>query len=107
MPYPLPQLWTDDHGQDIAEYAVMLAVILVLVVGTIRLVQLSRSKQSEASNRMFVVFRDVLSPLTSGCLQPFRFVALDDDDHTRLRMAMESLLDRTSVGVASGKGPSL
>jgi Flp pilus assembly pilin Flp len=34
----LPQLWTDDQGQDIAEYAVMLAVILVLVVGTIRLV---------------------------------------------------------------------
>jgi Flp pilus assembly pilin Flp len=31
-------LWTDDQGQDIAEYAVMLAVILVLVVGTIRLV---------------------------------------------------------------------
>ena len=34
----LPQLWSDDCGQDIAEYAVMLAVILVLVVGTIRLV---------------------------------------------------------------------
>jgi Flp pilus assembly pilin Flp len=31
-------LWTDDQGQDIAEYAVMLAVILVLVVGTIRLI---------------------------------------------------------------------
>ena len=31
-------LWKDDQGQDIAEYAVMLAVILVLVVGTIRLV---------------------------------------------------------------------
>ncbi len=32
------RLWSDDDGQDIAEYAVMLAVILVLVVGTIRLV---------------------------------------------------------------------
>lgn len=32
------RLWCDEHGQDIAEYAVMLAVILVLVVGTIRLV---------------------------------------------------------------------
>jgi Flp pilus assembly pilin Flp len=31
-------LWKEDRGQDIAEYAVMLAVILVLVVGTIRLV---------------------------------------------------------------------
>jgi Flp pilus assembly pilin Flp len=34
----LLRLWTDDQGQDIAEYAVMLAVILVLVVGTVRLV---------------------------------------------------------------------
>jgi len=32
------KLWFDDGGQDIAEYAVMLAVILVLVVGTIRLI---------------------------------------------------------------------
>ena len=32
------KLWTDDNGQDIAEYAVMLAVILVIVVGTIRLI---------------------------------------------------------------------
>ena len=34
----LLKFWTDDAAQDIAEYAVMLAVILVLVVGTIRLV---------------------------------------------------------------------
>jgi len=32
------RFWTDDNGQDIAEYAVMLAVILVIVVGTIRLI---------------------------------------------------------------------
>jgi len=34
----LRALWSDDQGQDIAEYAVMLAVILVLVVGTVRLI---------------------------------------------------------------------
>ena len=32
------KLWSEDKGQDIGEYAVMLAVILVLVVGTIRLI---------------------------------------------------------------------
>jgi Flp pilus assembly pilin Flp len=32
------KLWSEDTGQDIAEYAVMLAVILVLVVGTVRLI---------------------------------------------------------------------
>jgi len=30
--------WQDEEGQDIAEYAVMLAVILVLVIGTVRLI---------------------------------------------------------------------
>ena len=34
----LLELWRDEQGQDIAEYAVMLAVILVIVVGTIRLI---------------------------------------------------------------------
>lgn len=34
----LCQLWREQNGQDIAEYAVMLAVILVIVVGTIRLI---------------------------------------------------------------------
>ncbi len=32
------EIWSDEHGQDIAEYAVMLAVILVLVIGTVRLI---------------------------------------------------------------------
>jgi Flp pilus assembly pilin Flp len=40
----LLRLWTADQGQDIAEYAVMLAVILVLVVGTIRLVGSNANK---------------------------------------------------------------
>jgi Flp pilus assembly pilin Flp len=31
-------IWQDEQGQDVAEYAVMLAVILVIVVGTIRLI---------------------------------------------------------------------
>ena len=43
----------DERGQDIAEYAVMLAVILVLVTGTIRLV----------GNRSNDVFSSVSSTL--------------------------------------------
>ena len=34
----LHKLWSDEEGQDIAEYSVMLAVILVIVVGTVRLI---------------------------------------------------------------------
>lgn len=34
----LRRICWEDEGQDIAEYAVMLAVILVIVVGTIRLI---------------------------------------------------------------------
>ena len=37
----LNRLWSQDEGQDIAEYAVMLAVVLVIVVGTIQLIRSS------------------------------------------------------------------
>jgi Flp pilus assembly pilin Flp len=36
--YPKTDLINDERGQDIAEYAVMLAVMLVIVIGTIRLI---------------------------------------------------------------------
>jgi pilus assembly protein Flp/PilA len=49
----LKRFWSDDEGQDIAEYAVMLAVILVIVVGTIKLIG------SNANN----VFSNVASSL--------------------------------------------
>jgi Flp pilus assembly pilin Flp len=38
MRYFLSRLWFDEEGQDIAEYSVMLAVVLVIVVGTVRLI---------------------------------------------------------------------
>ncbi len=38
MSYSCRNLWLDEQGQDIAEYSVMLAVILVIVVGTVRLI---------------------------------------------------------------------
>lgn len=31
----------------------------------------------------------------SACLQPFRFIALGDDDHRKLRMALDTALDRS------------
>lgn len=34
----LRQNWLDQEGQDIAEYAVMVAVILIIVVATVRLI---------------------------------------------------------------------
>jgi Flp pilus assembly pilin Flp len=47
------RFWVDEEGQDIAEYAVMLAVILVIVVGTLRMIG------SNANN----VFSNVASTL--------------------------------------------
>jgi Flp pilus assembly pilin Flp len=32
------KMWSQEEAQDIAEYAVMLAVILVIVVGTLQLI---------------------------------------------------------------------
>ena len=34
----LRKVWNDDQGQDVAEYAVMLAVILIIVIGTVKLI---------------------------------------------------------------------
>lgn len=34
----MARLWREEQGQDIAEYAVMVAVILIIVVGTVRLI---------------------------------------------------------------------
>jgi len=44
----------------------------------------------------------------SACLQPFRFVALGDDDHRKLRMAVDTALDRRFVDPFSSqmKGPA-
>ena len=46
-------LWSNDNGQGIAEYAVMLAVILVLVIGTAQLVggKVNHVLSSVVSNR--------------------------------------------------------
>lgn len=38
----------------------------------------------------------------SACLQPFRFIALGDDDHRKLRMALDSLLDRHLLDPTAG-----
>ena len=38
MSHFLRKTWQDEEGQDMAEYSVMLAVILVIVMGTVRLI---------------------------------------------------------------------
>jgi Flp pilus assembly pilin Flp len=57
----LRKLWSQEQGQDIAEYAVMLAVILVLVVGTIRLI-------GGSANNVF--------SQTASSIQQWRFTVL-------------------------------
>jgi hypothetical protein len=38
---------------------------------------------------------------SEGCMQPFRFIAMGDDDHRKLRMALDSVLDRSFSGITS------
>src|SRR5437763_4881351 len=48
---------------------------------------------------------EILSPMrktTDGVLQPFRFVALEDDDHRRLRSSLDHVAMRNSLGMKSG-----
>ncbi|HEX7423518.1 MAG TPA: PilZ domain-containing protein [Terriglobales bacterium] len=37
----------------------------------------------------------------SACFQPFRFIALGDEDHRKLRMALDSALDRSFLDTVS------
>ena len=66
----LLQRWTDDEGQDIAEYAVILAVILVLVVGTVRLIGSNSNSafSAAASRRSLVTKANDLSEESSVCV---------------------------------------
>jgi hypothetical protein len=44
---------------------------------------------------------EILEPkvkASSGCLQPFRFIALDDEANNSLQMALESLQDQVTAG---------
>jgi len=48
---------------------------------------------------------EILSPMrktNDGVLQPFRFVAIEDDDHRRLRRSLDHVADRGSLGLKSG-----
>lgn len=47
---------------------------------------------------------EILSPLrktTAGVLQPFRFIAIEDDDHRRLRTSLDHVVDRSLLGLKS------
>jgi hypothetical protein len=52
---------------------------------------------------------EVLSPAqktSEGVLQPFRFVAIEDDDHRRLRSSLDHVVDRSSLGLKSSAFPT-
>ena len=47
---------------------------------------------------------EVLSPMrktNEGVLQAFRFVAIEDDDHRRLRTSLDHVVDRHLLGIKS------
>jgi len=52
---------------------------------------------------------EVLSPMrktTEGVLQAFRFVAIEDDDHRRLRTSLDHVVDRSSPSMRSNAFPA-
>ena len=47
---------------------------------------------------------EILNPIQqsmNGVLQPFRFIALEDDDHRRLRTSLDHVVDRSWLGKSS------
>jgi hypothetical protein len=49
---------------------------------------------------------EMLNPMGTardGILQPFRFIALGDDDHRTLRMVVDAVSDRSFIGIRSAQ----
>jgi Flp pilus assembly pilin Flp len=53
MIYLVRALWSDDEGQDVAEYALMLTVVLIIVLATVKLISANANNIfSKAANAM-------------------------------------------------------
>jgi len=63
---PSVDLFWSEEGQDIAEYAVMLAVILVIVVGTIRLVWFQRKHGLLSGRELDSVNHEAPTPIDTS-----------------------------------------
>ena len=77
-----------------------------LALGTVSIGASSRDSRIAAALYfawfIMAVVRAIYIPvvfLQSGCLQHFRFVALEDEYQTTLRMTVESARDQTLIGV--------
>jgi Flp pilus assembly pilin Flp len=83
-------LWHDE-GQDISEYAVMLAVILVLAVGTIRLIG---SNANNVFSNAAVRFSNVSDPSRVSCSSGWRTIVpkLGDARHCDTCPSLEMVL---------------
>ena len=69
-------------------------------LGTGSFVELAFQTQSGPVHGM----AEVLAPMrktNTGVLQPFRFVAFEDDDHRRLRTSVDHVADRSLLGLKS------
>jgi hypothetical protein len=63
-------------------------------------IEVAFQTQSGPVRGMAEVLSTMRKTLT-GVLQPFRFVALEDDDHRRLRTSLDHVADRNLLGLKS------
>ncbi len=70
------QLWTEESGQDVAEYAVMLAVILVIVIGTVRLIGTNANTVFSQVGSQMAHSRTTTAPLLTGEGLPLIFLLI-------------------------------
>jgi hypothetical protein len=63
-------------------------------------VEIAFQTQSGPVHGMAEMLNPVCAP-SEGIMQPFRFIALGDDDHRTLRMVVDSVTDRSFQGIRS------
>ena len=65
-------------------------------------VEIAFQTQSGPVHGMAEMLTPVRAPF-EGIMQPFRFIALGDDDHRTLRMVVDSVTDRSFQGIRSSQ----
>jgi PilZ domain-containing protein len=71
------------------------------------LVEIAFQTRSGPVHAMAEILHPMRKVAEGGCLQPFRFIALGDDDHRKLHTALTAVLDRSFVGIQSTQSRTL
>ena len=104
-------LWRNEEGQDIAEYAVMLAVILVIVIGTIRLIGGNANNVFSSGRQRYLAVNRLVAGLVvrslAARISPPRVRRINPGSARKERNEPKPFVDDRRLGAGSGPAGQL